>query len=252
MGTLGHALYVAYPDILSATLLTAVSSIIAIILAMLIAIPVALARLSKVTLLRSLATFYVETIRGTPLLLQLLAWYYGVRILLLSLFNLNIDTQVYNALTAMNSNNLMPATGVSSLFFALIGLSVNYGAYLSEVVRGGILATPPGQIEAAQTLGLSSWQTSRLIVLPQALRLMIPPLTNNFITLIQDTAFFQVLGIVELSLRTQSFAVATSNILVRWEFYIVELVIYFILCYSLALLSRRMERRQAHMALGAQ
>jgi His/Glu/Gln/Arg/opine family amino acid ABC transporter permease subunit len=247
-----HSLVLAIPALLNATLLTAGSSLLAGLLAMTIAIPVAFARLSKIALLRSIATFYVETIRGTPLLLQLLVWYYGVRELLLFLFNLSIDTQVYNVLTAVNSNSLFPRGGVSSLFFAVVGLGFNYGAYLAEVIRGGIQAVPQGQIEAAQTLGLSRWQTSRLIVLPQALRIMIPPLTNNFITLIQDTAFLQVLGVAELSLVSQSFAVATSNIAVRWEFYIVELVIYFILCYSLALLSRRSERRQAHMALGAQ
>lgn len=252
MDLLLHALNVAIPGILSATELTVICSVIAIILAMVFAIPTAFARLSKVTLIRSIATFYVETIRGTPLLLQLLVWYYGARTLLLFLFNFDIDTQVYDLLTAFNSNNLFPQSGVSSLAFAVFGLAFNYGAYLAEVIRGGIQAVPVGQLEAAQTLGLSRWQTARHIVLPQALRIMIPPLTNNYITLIQDTAFFQVLGIVDLSLRTQSYAVATSNVALRWEFYVVELVIYFILCYSLALLSRRMEKRQAHMALGAQ
>ena len=257
MDFLLHALVAALPDIFIAALVTIACSLIAGLLAMAIAIPVAFARLSKITLLRSIATFYVETIRGTPLLLQLLVWYYGVRELLLFLFNLQIEPQIYNLLTALNSNNLYDPIkqvtgGVSGIFFAVVGLGFNYGAYLAEVIRGGIQAVPPGQIEAAQTLGLSRWQTSRLIVLPQALRIMIPPLTNNFITLIQDTAFLQVLGVGELSLVTQSKAVSTSNIAVRWEFYIVELVIYFILCYSLALLSRRSERRQAHMALGAQ
>jgi len=247
----------AIPGILVGTVVTVVASFFGIILAMVFAIPTAFARLSKVTLIRSIATFYVETIRGTPLLLQLLVWFYGARFLLFFLFNLNLDTQFFNLLTAFNSNNLNdPITratgGVSGLLFAIFGLSFNYGAYLAEVIRGGIQAVPPGQLEAAESLGLSRLQTARHIVLPQALRIMIPPLTNNFITLIQDTAFFLVLGVTELSLTTQSSAVGTSNIPVRWEFYIIELVIYFILCYGLALVSRSTERRQAHMALGAQ
>ncbi len=78
---------------------------------------------------------------------------------------------------------------MTGLFFGVIGLGVNYGAYLAEVVRAGILAVDHGQTEAAQTLGLGRLQTARMIVLPQALRLMTPPLTNNFITLVQDTSF---------------------------------------------------------------
>ena len=245
------------PVILVGTLITIISSLLAIILAMAFAIPTAFARLSKVRLVRTIATFYVETIRGTPLLLQLLIWYYGARLLLLFLFNLNIETQFFNLLTALNSNSLEePITtatgGVAGIFFAIFGLAFNYGAYLAEVIRGGILAVAPGQIEAAQSLGLSSRQTSRYVVVPQALRIMIPPMTNNFITLVQDTAFFQILGVLDLSLSTQSSALATSNIAVRREAYIIELVIYFIICYSLALASRAAEKRQAHMALGAQ
>lgn len=257
MDTLVNALSNAIPELLIAGLVTLVSAVAAGILAMVIAIPTAFARRSKVTLVRSIATFYVETIRGTPLLLQLTVWYFGVSLLVQYLFGLSMVGQVYNILTLFNSNSLFTplSTVVGSLpglVFAVIGLGVNYGAYIAEVIRGGIEAVPQGQLEAAESLGLSRWQLSRHIVLPQALRIMIPPITNNFITLIQDTSFLLVLGIFELTLRTQSFALANSNILVRWEFYIVELVMYFVLCYSLALFSRRMERRQAHMALGAQ
>jgi His/Glu/Gln/Arg/opine family amino acid ABC transporter permease subunit len=245
--------FVQAPSLLAAgVLVTAVGSILAAVIAMTIAIPTAFARLSRVTLIRSMATFYVETIRGTPLLLQLIVWYYGVRLLLVYLFNFNIDTQVYNVLTALNSNSLFPLdTGVSSLFFAIFGLGFNYGAYVAEVIRAGIESVDPGQIEASHTLGLSSLQTARLIVLPQAMRIMIPPLTNNFVTLIQDTAFFQILGVTDLSLRTQALVVNNANPAIRWEWYVIELAIYFVLCYSLALASRRFEARTAHTLAGA-
>jgi His/Glu/Gln/Arg/opine family amino acid ABC transporter permease subunit len=251
MNTFLHPLGLALPALASATELTVVLSLICIVLAMVFAIPAGFGRLSRVTLIRSISGFYVETIRGTPLLLQLLVWYYGVRLLLLAVFNLNIDTQVYNFLTLLNSNNLFPKEGVSSFFFAVIGLSFNYGAYLAEVIRAGILTVEHGQTEAAQSLGLNRFQTARYIILPQALRVMLPPLTSNFITLVQDTAFFQVLGVVELSLRSQEFTEATSNIPIRWEFYVVELAIYFAICFSLALVSRRTERRVAHTLAGA-
>lgn len=241
MSYLLHPILQAWPDLLAATTLTIVCALVAIVLAMLFAIPAGFGQLSRITLIRAVSSFYVETIRGTPLLLQLLVWYYGVRTLLLALFDLNIDTSVYNVLTALNSNSLFPKEGVSSLFFAIFGLGFNYGAYLAEVVRAGILAVDRGQTEAAESLGLSRFQIARLVVLPQAIRLMLPPLTNNFITLVQDTAFFQILGIFELSLRSQSFAVATSNAAIRWEFYIIELLIYFVICYGLALVARRQE-----------
>lgn len=233
------------------TLLTLVAFVVAIVLAMIFAIPTAFARLSRVTLIRSMATFYVETIRGTPLLLQLIVWYYGARILLLFLFDLNVDTAAYNVLTALNSNSLFPREGVSSLFFAIFGLAFNYGAYLAEVIRGGIESVDPGQIEAAHTLGLSRYQTARHIVLPQALRIMVPPLTNNYITLIQDTSFLQILGVTELSLRIQQLTTSISNATVRWEWYGIELSIYFVICYSLSLFARRYEARTAHTLAGA-
>jgi polar amino acid transport system permease protein len=234
----------ALPALLSATETTIISSFVAIILALVFAIPAGLGRLSNVPIIRSLSTIYIEVIRGTPLLLQLLVWYFGVRILLLALFNFNVDIAYLNLLTTLNSNSLYPYdTGISSIFFAILGLSFNYGAYLAEVIRAGVLAVDRGQTEAAQSLGLSNSQSMRLVILPQAFRIMLPSMTNNFITLVQDTSFFQILGVTELSLRSQQFAVVQGNPFLRWEFYTIELVIYFAICYSLALVSKRLEAR---------
>jgi His/Glu/Gln/Arg/opine family amino acid ABC transporter permease subunit len=215
------------------------------VLAMVFAIPAGLGRLSRVPAIRGVSTLYVEVIRGTPLLLQLLIWFFGVKIVLLTLFNLNIDIQVYHLLTALNSNNLFPVNGVSGIVFAVVGLSFNYGAYLAEVIRAGVQAVDTGQTEASLSLGFSRFQTMRYVILPQALRIMIPPITNNFITLVQDTAFWQILAVAELSLATQSVAQLTNNNFIRWEFYFVELAIYFVICYSLALVSKNLEARNA-------
>lgn len=239
------------PLLVNATLITLLGSLVSIVLAMILAVPTAFARISRNTLLRSISTFYVETIRGTPLLLQLFVWFYGARFLLLYLFNFNADTAVYNLLTALNSNSLFPNQGVSNIFFAIIGLSFNYGAYLSEVIRAGIEAVDPGQVEAAQVLGLSQLQIARYVTLPQALRIMIPPLTNNFITLIQDSSFWQVLGVFELSLTIFTQSQSISSSLIRWSLYGLELVIYFVICYSLAFASQRIEARLARGVVGA-
>jgi polar amino acid transport system permease protein len=239
------------PLLVTATLITLLGSLVSIVLAMILAVPTAFARIARNPLLRSVSTFYVETVRGTPLLLQLLAWFYGARLLLLYIFNFNADTTVYHLLTALNSNNLFPSQGVSNIFFAVIGLSFNYGAYLSEVIRAGIEAVDHGQIEAAQVLGLSRLQIARHVTLPQALRIIAPPLTNNLITLIQDSAFWQVLGVFELSLQTFTLAQAISNPLIRWGLFGMELAIYFVICYSLAFASQRIETRLARGVAGA-
>ena len=244
-------LVAALPALLGATELTVASAIVAALIAMALGIPAGFGRLSRVPLVRSLSSFYVETIRGTPLLLQLLIWYYGVSIVLLTLFNIDIDTTVYHILTALNSNSLFPSSGVSRFFFAVVGLGFNYGAYMAEVVRAGIQAVDQGEVEAAHSLGLSGFQTSRLVVLPQALRLMTPSLTNNLITLVQDTSFLQVLGVAELSLVTYGFTTAVSSPTIRWAFYGVALLEYFIICYALALASQWFERRTAHTLAGA-
>ncbi len=251
MNTLIQTIIINIPSLVSATLITVLGSAVSIVLAMILAVPTAFARLSKNALVRSVSTFYVETVRGTPLLLQLLVWFYGARLLLLYLFNFNPYVALYNLLTAINSNSLMPPFDISALFFAVLGLSFNYGAYLSEVIRAGIEAVDRGQVEAAQALGLGQLQIARYIALPQALRIMIPPLTNNFITLVQDSSFWQVLGVFELSLTILQLVQAISNPVTRWGLFGLELAIYFVICYSLAFASQRIEARLAKGVAGA-
>jgi His/Glu/Gln/Arg/opine family amino acid ABC transporter permease subunit len=239
------------PLLVSATLFTILGSAASIVVAMVLAVPTAFARLSKNSLLRSVSSFYVETIRGTPLLLQLYVWFYGAHLLLLYLFNFNPNVALYNLLTTLNSNSLMPSFDVSGLFFAIIGLSFNYGAYLSEVVRAGIEAVDRGQVEAAQALGLSQLQIARYVTLPQALRIMIPPLTNNFITLVQDSSFWQVLGVYEISLTILTLTQAIGSEFVRWGLFTFELALYFVICYSLAFASNRIEAMLSKGVVGA-
>lgn len=251
MDALWNTLVILFPSIVIGVVLTLVIFVISGILSMVIAIPAGLGRLSRVGVIRTVSTFYVETIRGTPLLFQLLVWVYGIQILLVTLFGFNPDQVAYNLLTALNSNTLFPTTGISGLFFGIIGLGVNYGAYMAEVIRAGVQSVEQGQTEAALSLGLSQGQTTRFVVLPQALRIMIPPLTNNFITLVQDSAFLGVIGVYQLELVIQTAVQATSSPLIRWGLYTVELAIYFVICYSLALFSRGAERRAQRTVAGA-
>jgi His/Glu/Gln/Arg/opine family amino acid ABC transporter permease subunit len=253
MDALWNTLVIIFPKLVNGIVVTLVLFVAGAILALVIAIPAGLGRLSRSPIIRAVCAFYVETIRGTPLFFQLLAWYFGVQLVLVTLFGFNADQFIYNLLTAINSNSLFPTTGVSGLFFGIIGLGVNYGAYMAEVIRAGVLSVEHGQTEAALSLGLSRGQTTRFVVLPQAVRIMIPPLTNNFITLVQDTAYvgLAVVGLYDLELTIQTAGVATSNLFTRLSLYAMELALYFALCYPLALLARRAERRSQQTMAGA-
>src|SRR5215467_6275430 len=108
MNQLWPALSLQIPQIINGAIITAIGALVSMALAMVFAIPAGLGRLSRVPAIRGVCTFYVEVIRGTPLLLQLLIWYFGVKIVLLRLFNLHIDNQVLKLFTALNSNTLLP------------------------------------------------------------------------------------------------------------------------------------------------
>lgn len=136
---------------------------------------IALMRLSDQRVLQLVASFYLWVIRGTPLLVQILF--------------------VYFALPA-----LLPGLELSDFWSAVLALSLNVGAYNSEVIRAGIMGVPKGQREAAQALGLSPLYVLLLVILPQAIRLALPPLVNNVVALLKDSSLAYVIGVVELSL----------------------------------------------------
>lgn len=150
--------------------LTVVSGIIGIVLGIL----AALAKLSKFLPLRWAANFYIWVIRGTPLLVQVLF--------------------VFLALPAM-----APGLQLSDFNSAVVALAFNAGAYNAEAIRAGILAVHKGQTEAARSLGLTPFMTFRDVVFPQAFRISLPPLVNNFVSLLKDSSLAYVIGVVELS-----------------------------------------------------
>ena len=131
-----------------------------------------LLRLYGIAPLRWLATAYIEVIRGTPLLIQLFLIYYG-----------------------------LPEIGIrlNAFLAAILGLGLNYAANEAENYRAGIQAIPRGQMEAALALGMSRWQALRHVILPQALRLVIPPVTNDFIAMFKDSSLVSVITMVELT-----------------------------------------------------
>ena len=229
------------PYLLQAAGLTIGLSVVSAILAIIFGFMGAMGRLSRFAPLRWIATVYVEVVRGTPILVQLLFWYFGIGQLL---SNLGFDP--YNAafqfMTLLQENSLIPIA-FSAFFYGVIGLSFNYGAYLTEVFRAGIESVDRGQTEAALSLGLNSRQAMRHIVLPQALRITLPPFTNYFITLIQDSALLSILGVTELEQTTGSFADPLLNSNDKLFLYVLGAMIYFVICYALALVARYLEGR---------
>lgn len=178
----------ALPALFSGAVVTLQLTAIATVFGLLGGLLLGLARLSKFSALRIAARIYVDFFRGTPLLVQLYIIYFGVPALLQSL-GLDFRFDQWNA--------------------AILGLSLNSAAYLAEIIRAGIQSIDIGQKEAAGSLGLGAWQTMRYVILPQALRRMIPPLGNEFIILLKDTSLVTVIGYEEL-LREGELIVATN------------------------------------------
>jgi His/Glu/Gln/Arg/opine family amino acid ABC transporter permease subunit len=239
-----QALVLYTPILLGATLTTLIISLISVVLAILLGGISVWGRLSKLALLRWLAIAYVELVRGTPTLVQLLIWGFGVNNWLTSI-GFDPYQPMYQLLTALQSNSLMPPKSVFNfMVYGILGLGFNYGAYLTEVFRTGIESVAKGQTEAALSLGMNSQQTMGRIVLPQAIRLIVPPLTNYFITLIQDTALLSVLGgIGELQLVTSQIAFPLTDANLKLFIFVFGGLFYLLLCYPLSLLARYLERR---------
>jgi polar amino acid transport system permease protein len=236
-----------FPVFLGGAGLTIFLSISSMILATIFGFIGALGRLSRFALFRIIAAVYVEIIRGTPILVQLLLWGFGIRS---ALEGIGFDpyTIAYNFLTLLQFNSIMPSPFVfDAVFYGIIALSFNYGAYLTEVFRSGIESVPVGQTEAALSLGLNSRQIMRKIVLPQAFRITIPPFANYFITLVQDSALLSVIGgVLELqNLISAAASASGSNSSLQLFFYVFGAVMFFCVCYPLAILARYLEARFA-------
>src|SRR5579864_3443895 len=198
------------PFLLQAAGVTIILSVVSMVLAVIFGFIGALGRLSRFAPLRWIATVYVEVIRGTPILVQLLLWGFGIGFVL-SQIGFDPFTIAFQIMTALQNNSLVP-NEFNAYFYGVIGLSFNYGAYLTEVFRTGIESVQKGQTEAALSLRLNSSQTMRRIVLPQAIRITIPPFTNYFITLVQDTALLSTIGgVIELQQLTTSLASPLSS-----------------------------------------
>lgn len=159
---------------------------------------VGLARLSKSRIIRGIATVYVEIIRGIPMMVQIIYWYFAAPAII---------KQIGAALNIA----AMADYRANGIVMAIFGLTFGYSAYMSEVYRAGIQSISRGQMEAARSLGMTYFQSMRYVIIPQAVRVILPPVGNEFITLLKDTALVSAVSIAELTRRGREFAAQNFN-----------------------------------------
>jgi polar amino acid transport system substrate-binding protein len=200
------------PSLLRAAVITLILSCGAMVLAVALGVAIATGRLYGNRFTQLGLTGYVELIRGTPLLLQLFVLYYGIA----------------------------AAIRLPAFLASLIGLALNYAAYESEIYRGALLAVPVGQLEASRTLGFTEFQSLRLIRGPQAFRLALAPMTNDFVALLKDSSLVSVLTVVELTKQTQIFATNLGSWVIPGA---ACAGLYLVMSLPLAALARALERR---------
>jgi polar amino acid transport system permease protein len=175
----------------------------------------ALMQTSKNKILQTIVGIYVTIIRGTPMLIQIFCAYY-----------------------------VLPQLGIriAELWAAIFAIGLNSAAYISQIIRSGITSVGSGQIEAAKALGLSTTDTVRYIILPQAIRIVLPSLGNEFITLIKDSALASVIGIAELSKQGRAIINKTHDAI---SIYFIVALLYLIITSTISLIVSRLEKRMS-------
>ncbi len=184
-----------------------------------IALLLALGRTSQLPIIKSVCIVFIELVRGVPLITVL--------------FMASVMLPMF----------LPSEVDLNKLFRAFVGITLFQAAYLAEVIRGGLLAIPKGQTEAAQALGLNYWRTMGLIVLPQALKVMIPGIVNTFIALFKDTTLVLMIGLLDFLSIVQTATKDAKWLGMATEGYVFCAIVYFFFCYCMSQYSRYLERK---------
>ncbi|WP_029263083.1 MULTISPECIES: amino acid ABC transporter substrate-binding protein/permease [Microbacterium] len=203
-----------WPALMQGLWLTILATLVAVVAAFILGIIFGFGRLAKFAPLRWISTAYVYVFRGTPILIQAFFVFFAIPQLIP---DLKFDPFVAGAIT----------------------LSLNTGAYMTEIIRGGIQAVDPGQNEASRSLGLSHWKTMQKVVLPQAFRIMIPSFVNQGIITLKDTSLISVIGLAELTFVSRQIIASTY---LSAQVLTIVAIIYFIVITLLTLLANRLER----------
>ncbi len=207
-----YFIYSILPYLLQGLIVTLEIGFLSFFLGFIIGIIVGICRVSSNKVLRTISTVYVEVIRGTPLLVQILFAYFG-----------------------------LPFIGIklSPLLTGILVIGINSGAYQAEIIRAGIQSIPSGQLEAAKALGMTYYQIMRYVILPQALRNIIPALVNELVTLIKDSSLVSIIGEPELTRRGEYIISRTFR---PFEVFFTVALLYLILCYTTSKISKVIEK----------
>jgi len=207
-------------------------TVISVAIGCMLGLVVGLSRLSKMRFLRLAATAYVDFFRGTPLLVQIFLVYYGLPQVLR-------DLQTY-LMDSFNMPQILTQYALPVFLAAVISCSLNSAAYIAEIFRAGVQSIEKGQMEAARSLGMTAGQSMRYVILPQAVKRVIPPLGNEFIAMLKDTSLLSVIGFEELSRKGQLIAGQTY---VAFPVWLTVAFLYLVMTFTFSRLVDYLERR---------
>lgn len=205
-----------WPALMSGVVMTIEISVLSIIFGTILGVIGALGRISSNSAVKMMANVYVEWVRNTPLLIQIMFIYFGFGVFV----------------------------KLSPLFASVSALSIFAGAYIAEIIRAGIQSIHKGQKEAAMSIGMTEWQAMYLIILPQAIRQIMPPLAGQFITLIKDSSLVSVIAVADMTYVAKNIVTTTFR---AFEVWLAIAAFYFILSFVLSLAVRRLETRLAQI-----
>lgn len=213
------------PTFIDGTIVTITLSLTTVIFGTVLGLIAVLLKQSSNKVLNIISNIYTKVIRGTPLLVQLYIWLYGLPLIGISIPVIPSLGQTY---------------GSREFLTAIIALSINSGAYICEVLRGGLEAIDKGQMEAGRSLGLSKKETMKSVIIPQAIRVVLPGLGNEFVAMIKESSIVSVVGIFDVMYTSNIVKAATYSI---FEPLIIVALIYFVLTSILTDLMTKLEAR---------
>jgi len=211
--------------------LTVFVTIVTFMLASAFGLLLAVGSLSRFVVFRQIARFYIEIVRGIPILVLLFYIAFVAAPALVVAINWLIEPLGFDP---------MRTRDLSMMWKAILALTIGYSAFIAEVFRAGIQSVEPGQIEAAKALGLNGWQRFRHIIFPQAIRTILPPLGNDFIALIKDSSLVSVLGVADITQLGKIYAAGSFRF---FETYNIVAYVYLLMTVTLSLGLRRFERK---------
>jgi polar amino acid transport system permease protein len=209
--------------------ITALLTVVSFVFILLVGLIGGLGRIAKNPFIHLIASLYVEIIRGIPLLVQLIWWYFAAPVVIQT-----VGRAIhFSAMANYHAN---------AIFLAIVGLVICYGAYMAEIFRAGIESIPKGQMEAARSLGMTYMQSMRNVILPQAFRVVLPPIGNEFIMLIKDTSLVSVVAVADLTRRGREYMAAHFNPIETWT--LVALLYLIMTLFSARLIAWLEKRRR--------